>query len=38
MRKGMNDRYFEFFYVLWFILVVSAYALLVILPKIQGKI
>ena len=38
MKKGVNNRYLEFFYVLWSILVVSAYIILVIVPKIQGKI
>ena len=38
MKKNVNVRYLEFFYVLWFVLVVSAYVLLVIIPKIQGKI
>ena len=38
MKKDMNGRYWGFFYVLWAALVVSAYALLVIIPKIQGKI
>jgi hypothetical protein len=33
-----KDRLLEFFYILWFILVLSAYMLLVIVPKIQGKI
>ncbi len=38
MKKSMNDRYLEFFYVLWFLLVLSAYIIMVIIPKIQGKI
>ncbi len=38
MNKDANNRYLDFFYVLWLILVLSAYIFMVIIPKIQGKI
>ncbi len=38
MDKNPNNRYLDIVYVLWLVWVVSVYALLVIIPKIQGKI
>lgn len=38
MKNDSNRRYLEFIYLLWWMLVVSTYIILVIIPKIQGKI
>ena len=37
MKRNVNGRYLEIFYIFWFILVLGAYFILVIIPKVQGK-